>query len=151
MSEQKAKEILDGNEQSLAIKAIYDTIEGYTEDMDVNFEDLDTDGESNLGVFTMPGSVYDKKFIDGSFEATLSFAVVYRASVNVDSHKFGIIEWLDKFGEWLSKKENYPALSDGRVVERINQVSTPCRDIINPGFENDYTVTFQMRYRKDEE
>lgn len=151
MSEQKAKEILDGKEQSLAIKAIYDTISNYTEDMTVNFEDLDTDGESNLGVFTMPGSVYDKKFIDGSFEATLSFAVVYRASVNVDIHKFGVIEWLNELGEWLSTKENYPLLDGGRVIDKINQVSTPCRDMIHPGFENDYTVTFQMRYRKDEE
>ncbi len=150
MSEQ-TKEMLDGNEQTIAIKAIYDAIGSYTEDIEVNFEDLGTDGEPNLGVFTMPGSVYDKKFIDGSFEATLSFAVVYRASVNVDNHKFEIIDWLDKLGTWLSQKENYPTLSDGREVEKISQVSVPCRDIINPGFENDYTVTFQMKYRKDEE
>jgi len=151
VSEQQNKEVLNGNEQTIAIKAIYEVIESYTEDMEVNFEYLGSDGEPNLGVFSMPGSVYDKKFIDGSFEATLSFSVVYRASVNVDDHKFEIIEWLDKLGVWLSTRDNYPTLSDGRKVERISQMSVPCRDIINPGYENDYIVTFQMKYRKDEE
>lgn len=144
------KEVLNNSECTAVIKSVYDTVKSYDgfTDIVVNFEDLNTDGAPCIGIFTMPGAIYLKKYITGGFEALLPFSIVYRASVNVDSQKFQIIECLNKLGEWFI--ENLPVLDDGRVTEKVEQTSVPYRNMIDPGCENDYIVTFQMTYRKDE-
>ena len=81
----------------------------------------------------------------------LPFLLVYRSSPKTGRQKLNKIEYLEELSDWLSKKENYPILTDGRVVEKIVPDCVPFKDNADGAGNNDYIVTFNLTYRKDGE
>ncbi|MCM1245982.1 MAG: hypothetical protein NC293_10110 [Roseburia sp.] len=152
MSEKNKYEQLETKEQKCIMKALYETLCTYPGrgSLNIEFEEFDKQG-SGISLCSMQGAVYLQKDITGGFHGLVPFFIVYRSAPKTGRQKLNKIEFLEEMSEWLSSGENYPKISDGRVVERITPECVPFKDNADDAGNNDYIVTFNLTYRKDGE
>ena len=75
-------------------------------------------GES-IGIFTLPGARYLKQYVNGNYEAQISFQVAYKSSPTGNSEYVERQAVVDNIMTWLEEVEDLPALTGGRQIESI--------------------------------
>lgn len=115
--------------------------------------------DNGMGLFPLQGTVYDKRFIDGSFYAVYAFAIRYRVALKSDENKVKEQDKLSQLAQWLEGKPitingttyqltEYPALTDNREIREIVRTSdTYLADAFDDG-SCDYQVQMRLRYFK---
>ncbi len=148
--EEKQKEALSLKEQNSMLKTVYGYINSYEklDGLEVCFESYEESGGS-LALFSDQGASVIKRFITGGYRGYLPFVLIYRSNPKSDIQKLGKIEYLNDLGTWLCDKDNYPDLKDIEI-EKIEQTSVPFKDGADGAGDNDYVVTFELYYRKEE-
>lgn len=149
MEEQK-KETLSQKEQSSMLKTVYEYVNSYDQlkGLEVCFESYAESGAS-LALFSDQGACVIKRFITGGYRGYLPFALIYRSNPKSDIQKLNKIEYLNDLGTWLCDKGNYPCL-ENIEIEKIEQTSVPFKDNADDAGDNDYIVTFDLYYRKED-
>lgn len=149
MAEEK-KEVLSQKEQSSMLKTIYVYVKSYESlnGLEVCFESFEKNGAS-IALFSDQGACVMKRFITGGYRGYLPFALIYRSNPKDDMQKLNKVEFLNDLGAWLSNSKNYPNL-ENIEIETIEQTSVPFKDNADDAGDNDYIVTFDVYYRKEE-
>lgn len=152
MSEKNKYELLETDEQKCIMKALYEKIRTYPGKgtLGIDFEEFDKQS-SGLSLCSMQGAVYLKRSITGDFQGLVPFLLRYRSAPKTGRQRLNKIEFLEDLSGWISNRENYPEVSDGRVVETITAECVPFKDNADDAGNNDYVVVFNLIYRKDEE
>lgn len=121
-----------------------------------NLQDIKDNG---MGLYPLQGTVYEKKYLDGSFYANYAFAIRYRIALKDDEKKSREQEKLSKLGQWLEgdpvtvgtatyQLTEYPALTDGREIREITRTSDVfLADAFDDGTV-DYQIQLQLKYYK---
>lgn len=148
--EEKQKEALSQKEQNSMLKTVYAYINAYEglKGLEVCFESYAESGAS-LALFSDQGACVIKRFITGGYRGYLPFALIYRSNPKSDIQKLNKIEYLNDLGTWLCEKGNYPDLKNIEI-EKIEQTSVPFKDAADDDGSNDYIVTFELYYRKED-
>lgn len=149
MAEEK-KELLSQKEQNTMLKTVYSYI-GSSDKMkglELCFEGFKKDGAS-MALFTDQGACVMKRFITGGYQGFLPFVLVYRSNPKSDAQRLAKVEFLNELGVWLADSNNYPNL-ENIEIESIEQTSVPFKDDADGAGDNDYVVTFNLFYRKEE-
>ena len=88
-------------------------------------------GTNSVAVMSIQGEQRRRKqFISGAYEAQLPFSLQYTAALDTDSGRINAEELLQNTADWMCGKEvvqggnaykleSYPALSEGRVIAKI--------------------------------
>lgn len=149
MAEEK-KEVLSQKEQSSMLKTVYEHVGSYEKlnGLEVCFESF-ADSGASIALFSDQGACVMKRFITGGYRGYLPFALIYRSNPKSDIQKLNKVEYLNDLGAWLSDSKNYPDL-ENIEIETIEQTSVPFKDNADDAGDNDYIVTFNLYYRKDE-
>lgn len=144
------KELLSQKEQSSMLKTVYDHVGSYEKlnGLEVCFESFAESGAS-IALFSDQGACVMKRFITGGYRGYLPFALIYRSNPKGDIQKLNRVEYLNDLGAWLSDSDNYPNL-ENIEIETIEQTSVPFKDNADDAGDNDYIVTFNLYYRKDD-
>lgn len=141
------KELLPLKERTNILELIYNQLNNYPEisDIEVCFESF---GENaSISLFSQMGAVYLKKFIVGEYRGFIPFYIIYRSNPKTDKQKLNKIKYLNELAEWLCK--NIPKANDIEI-EKLLQTSNPFKDDANEAGDNDYIVTFELTYRKED-
>lgn len=148
--EEQQKELLSQKEQNSMLKTVYGYVNSYDElnGLEICFEEFSDKG-SSITLFSDQGASVIKRFITGGYRGYLPFALIYRSNPKSDIQKLNKIEYLNDLGAWLSNKDNYPNL-ENIEIEKIEQTSVPFKDNADDAGANDYIVTFDLYYRKEE-
>lgn len=148
--EDNQKELLSQKEQHGMLKTVYGYINSYEKlnGLEVCFESFPDSG-AGMALFSCPGACVIKRFITGGYRGYLPFALIHRSNPKGDIQKLNKIEYLNELGTWLSDHDNYPNL-ENIEIEKIEQTSVPYKDNADDAGENDYIVTFDLYYRKEE-
>lgn len=148
MSEKELKP-LSITEYNSVGDAIFSTISNYPnlkEGMQADYQDIK--GANRIGFFTSPGGKYLFENVIGGFRAQLPFDIVYKFSATSDAQRKAAEDFLNELVDWLSQKP-YPALTEGRTIERITFDSTTYRtEADNDGSVN-YVRSGILIYEKD--
>lgn len=149
MAEEK-KELLSQKEQNTMLKTVYSYIgsSDKLKNLELCFEEFNKDGAS-MALFTDQGACVMKRFITGGYQGFLPFVLVYRSNPKSDVQRLAKVEFLNELGAWLADSNNYPSL-DNIEIESIEQTSVPFKDDADGAGDNDYVVTFNLFYRKEE-
>lgn len=157
------KEALTATEQISVLTSVYELLKTYPlldEDTQVYFDELRTD-ENNIAILSSPGSTVDSRNILGGFKATLPFTLVWAGIVNTPHRKINVVNVLNTIGAWLSREKikddsdnehqlmEYPALSDGRIIEKIEQISVPYISGVAENGSTKYECTVHVKYYKE--
>ncbi len=76
-----------------------------------------------IGIFSMPGAVYLRRYVSGSFRAQFPFSVRYTTKPTNNKSRIEKQSVLDELGEWL-ESVTYPALSDNRTIDKIERTAS---------------------------
>ena len=149
MAEDK-KELLSQKEQNSMLKTVYSYIGSYDQmnGLELCFESFVENGAS-IALFSDQGACVLKRFITGGYQGFLPFVLVYRSNPKSDVQKLAKVEFMNELGTWLSDSDNYPDL-ENIEIESIEQTSVPFKDDADGAGDNDYVVTFNLIYRKEE-
>lgn len=115
---------LSNSEYKKVGAAVYDRVCDYPNlpaNAVVDYQALN--GIGHLGVMSVPGGKYRKRYITGGFEAEYPFQILYKTSPTENSLSFNAESLIDDLADWLEQRP-YPTLTDDRVVERISMDST---------------------------
>jgi len=77
----------------------------------------------SIGIFSMPGAVYLRRYVSGSFRAQFPFSVRYTTKPTNNKSRIEKQSVLDELGEWL-ESVTYPALSDNRTIDKIERTAS---------------------------
>ena len=81
------------------------------------YGDLNRD---SIAIFAQPGSGrYLKKYVSGYYEAEFPFLLCYRAMPTTTSKRLNAEELLEKIADWMCSSEEYPQLTGGRKIIRL--------------------------------
>ncbi len=144
------KEVLSQKEQNTMLKTVYSYIgsSDKLKKIELCFEEFSESGAS-IALFTDQGACVMKRFITGGYQGFLPFVLVYRSNPKNDAQRLAKVEFLNDLGAWLSNSDNYPNL-ENIEIESIDQTSVPFKDDADGAGDNDYVVTFNLYYRKEE-
>jgi len=78
-----------------------------------------TDATKSIGVFTLNGSKYVKKFVNGGFVAQVFFRVAYKSMPTTDKQRLESQAVVDRIMSWLENVKELPPLSDDRTATEI--------------------------------
>jgi hypothetical protein len=137
--------LLGISEQESVMKALYLLLKEYDEE--IQFESLSVDDESKA-LFSRTGAVYLDKNILGGFRALVPFSINYRGIPVSDEDRIKMIDYLSDFGKWLTETD-YPALTDDRIIEKIDMVSPSFLESANASGTFTYTQIYTLTYRKE--
>lgn len=152
MSEQL--QVLNISEQTTISETVLRIVAEYTGfpaaiDAEKIYWQFMTDDEC-VGVFTLSGAVYLKKFVYGAFTAQFPFCVRYKCRPSDNSGRVGRQNVLDSLGEWM-ESIRYPDLSDSRTITEIQRTTTTYLAGIDAAGNETYQCNFNLKYRKDDE
>lgn len=151
MSEQL--EVLSISEQQTVSEALlrmvaeYDGFPATVTDKQIYWQSMDKDKEC-VGIFTMPGAVYLKKYVSGSFEAQFPFSIMYKCKPGNNSSRIGKQNMLDSLGAWLESGIVYPDMSDNRTIQSITRTGTSFLVGNDEAGNNIYKCNFNLKYFK---
>lgn len=142
-------EILGIAEQSLISKTITELVAAALKEKasKINPKWQYLDNAPSVGIYTMQGAVYLEKCIDESFRAQYPFMLRYAVNATTNGTRINAQEELDAIGEWL-EEATYPALTDKRVIERIERTATSFLYHREPNGAEIYQCNLNLIYRK---
>ena len=144
----KEKEVLTQKEVNSMLQTVYQYINSYNDlnGLEVCFEEFNG---ICLALFSNQGACVVKRFVTGGYKGYLPFVIIYRSNPKNDMQKLKRVEYLNDLGSFLSNPRNFPDLQNIEI-EKLNQTSVPFKDNATDAGENDYIVTFDLYYRKEE-
>lgn len=151
MSEQL--EVLSISEQQTISEALirmvaeYDGFPSTVTDKQIYWQSMDKDKEC-VGIYTMPGAVYLKKYVSGSFEAQFPFSVMYKCKPTNNPSRIEKQNVLDSLGAWLEGKIKYPDISDNRTIQSITRTGTSFLGGKDEAGNDIYQCNFNLKYFK---
>lgn len=98
-----------------------------------------------IGIFTLQGGVYLKKYIDGSYVAQFPFRIIYKCNPTANYSRINKQNLVENIGKWLETSK--VTLKDEHVdiqsIERTSPVYTS--DVKDNGFTL-YTQSLNIKY-----
>lgn len=143
-----------------ALKDLLNKYPGIYEDMAIAFSTLDED--SGISFYPISGAVIaiEKKGVTGKVNQLCNypFSIVYRTAASSANAKVNIKEFLDNIGKWLEKQpvtidgkqyklDNYPTLTEGRVIEEISRQTPSYLDSTSENNVQDWVINMTLMYR----
>lgn len=157
------KELLPASEQSSVLEAVYRLIKEcpFIQEKTVKFDLLDIE-EDSIAVLSTPGACIEAKDILGGFTGSLPFILGHKGRQNTDNRKIKTVDLLNNIGKWLGKETvtiddkeyvltEYPLLSAGRKITRIEQQTVPYISDIDEKSNITYICTVKVTYCKEVE
>ena len=99
---------------------------------------------TSIGIFSLQGAKYLKKYISGSYKAQMPFQLVYRSSPTTNKASIAAQELVESLGAWLE---------DNGITFKDEHMEFECISRTSPAFllaQNDktieYAVNMQLRY-----
>lgn len=122
-----------------------------------HFEDLSTNA---VGIYAEPGTVYKRRFLDGSFIGQYSCSLRYRVDPKSDARKISEQGKLDALAQWLEgrsvtvngntyQRTGFPELTDNRVIRRIERRANASAEGQFDDGSIVYIVPLQLEYTKE--
>ncbi len=116
----------------------------------IEYQSLNTT-KSSISLYSLPGSVVEKEFIDGSYNAIYRFSIVYRSIPTNSTQRINCEQSLNDLSEWLTTIDfsQYVSLSNNRQIEEIKLTNSA---MLYKQYDNgteDYHVIFSLRYKKE--
>lgn len=116
----------------------------------IEYQSLNTT-KSSLSIYSLPGSVVEKEFINGSYNANYRFSIVYRSIPTNSTQRISCEQELNDLSDWLTTIDSskYVSLTSNRQIEEI-KLTNPA--VLYKQYENgteDYHVIFSLRYKKE--
>ena len=107
--------------------------------------------KSSMALYSLPGSVIDKEFITGGYDAVYKFSIVYRSIPTNSTQRINCEQYLNDLSDWLTTIDfnAYVYLTNHRKIEEI-KMTNPA--VLYRQYENgteDYHVIFSLRYKKE--
>lgn len=100
-----------------------------------------------IGIFSMPGAVYLRRYVSGSFRAQFPFSMRYTTKPTNNKGRIEKQAVLDELGEWL-ESVTYPALSDNRTIDKIERTSSSQLIGVDADGNELYQINMVLTYSK---
>lgn len=159
MTKKEIKTDVEGYE--IITNALLDLINSYPElvkeNIQVDFSTLKED--SGFSMFPQPSAVVIEEIenICGDVEQTCQypFHLVFRVNTKAETRKIKTKDLLDNLGKWLEKQpvtENqhkltdYPILTHGRKITKINRITTAGLDSVSEKGVEDWVIGISLNY-----
>lgn len=115
----------------------------------IEYQSLNTT-KSSMSLYSLPGSVISKSYIDGGYSAIYRFSIVYRSIPTNSTGRINCEQVLNDLSDWLVSVDfnNYVSLTNHRQIEEIDMTNPA---VLYKQYENgteDYHVIFSLRYKK---
>lgn len=105
--------------------------------------------EKCIGILTLPGAKYVKRYVSGSFVAQISFQIAYKSSPTSNKQRIDAQAVVDNIMDWLEDIENLPSLSGGRTITSITASSSFATvDEVSGDKATVFVAIAEMRYEK---
>lgn len=101
----------------------------------------------SISIQQLSGTVYLKKYIDGSFTGAWPFAVYVRLSGNDTAKKFDAVNLLEQLSEWM-RVTPPPDIGSRRTADRIEMTALPSVAGIYEDGGIDYQAVFRLIYKQ---
>ncbi len=73
-----------------------------------------------IGIYTLPGARYLKKYVSGNFTAQIDFQVAYKSFPETNQQRVDAQAAVDNIMSWLEGIAELPPLSGGRKIESVS-------------------------------
>lgn len=148
---EKERQRLDIEEQNSIAEAVLRIVAGYpdfpkniTEDK-VRLDSVNKPEE--IGVIPTSGAVITKQYISGSFEAQFPFVVCYKCTPTTNQAVIEKRTILENLCKWM-KSMQYPALSEGREILKIEQTTNVVKTEEEKGGTSIFQCGCRLKYLK---
>ena len=143
-----------------ALENVLNSFPGLMPGEKINFSSLEED--SGISFYPVSGAVIatEKRTVTGFVDQLCNypFYVVYRSAPTTAGIKTEIKEFLDSLGKWLEKQpvnidgtecklDEYPALTDGRVIESISRLTPSYLDTVDTNKVESWVISISLKYR----
>ena len=113
----------------------------------IQYQSMGTD--KCIGMLTLPGAKYVKKYVSGSFVAQVSFQIAYKSSPTNNKGRIDAQAVVDNIMDWLEDIEKLPSLSGGRKITKITASSSFATvDEVSGDKQTVFVANAEMRYEK---
>lgn len=102
----------------------------------------------SVGVFGLTGAVYLRRYVSGNFRAQFPFCIRYTCSPTSNADRIDKRAVLDKLADWICNKIEYPDLTDGRTIDKIEQTSVTTLAGVDDNGNELYQCNFVLEYSK---
>ncbi len=110
----------------------------------IQYQSMGTD--KCIGILTLPGAKYVKKYVSGSFVAQVSFQIAYKSSPTNNKGRIDAQAVVDNIMEDIEK---LPSLSGGRKITKITASSSFATvDEVSGDKQTVFVANAEMRYEK---
>lgn len=148
-SQEEERRPLSSKEYDAIGAALFEMINAYHSlPAGVKLDYQSLEGINHIGFFTAPDGKYLFESVTGGFEAQISFDIMYKCSATNNSQRLGAEEFLNDIADYLSEKP-YPALTGGRIIEKITMNSTTYRSKAEGDGSVTYVRSGSLKYEKD--
>lgn len=104
------------------------------------------DKAESLGIYTMTGAVYLKKYISGSYIAQFPFRIIYKCNPTTNNARMTKQNLLDKMGRWLEESCGATFKDAHITIQSIERTSMVYKqDADSSGYEL-YMCTMNIKY-----
>ena len=105
--------------------------------------------EKSVGIFSLGGSKYVEKYIDGGFKGQIQFEVSYKSFPTSNGQRINAQAVVDDIMSWLENLEELPSLSDDRKITEITATnSSPFVDEVGEDKSTVFAAFGAMEYKK---
>lgn len=99
-----------------------------------------------IGLFTMTGAIYNKRYVSGSYEAQLPFRIVYRCTASANNSRIGKQNVIDNLAKWLELCD-FPSFKDNKLsIQKIERTSLSYKTTASGNGYEEYTCTMNLKY-----
>lgn len=115
---------------------------------EVIFNDLRTD-ESNVGIMLLPGANKSRQYVDGGYDGSIPFAIVFR-SVNVNSEdtKLAMLDLVNQMGIWFSENISSNKEIVGYCVNDVEQSTIAVINYADDSGLTEASAEFKLEYSR---
>lgn len=99
---------------------------------------------TSIGIFPLPGAIYLKKYVSGSYMAQMPFQIVFRSSPTTNKASIDAQELLEGLGRWL-EKSGIEFKDPHMQLEGIDRTSAVLSTMQNEK-QVDYGINMQLKY-----
>lgn len=139
--------ITDAESVSEAILKMVMSFGEYPETFEPSHENIKWNSinkDTSIGLFPMPGGIYQKKYVNGSYVAQFPLMIVYKSSPMTNPGTMGSQELLEKLAAWMETC-SVSFRDDNIKFESLTRTS-PVYGSGQTVTDQEYAVTMQLRY-----
>lgn len=99
----------------------------------------------SIGLFTMAGAVYLRRYVSGSYIGQFPFRIVYKCNPTTSRDRMDSQELLEALSAWLEQCS--ASLKDGNIeIQSIQRTSLIYKTEADDSGSEQYTCTLNVRY-----